>query len=765
VVRLYATFPPNGRDPGGTSDRWSFPDLERFADGLTTLSSIGGYTDGSIVVGSGPEARQVQAGIIAGGLWSTLGTVPQHGRFFTADESHPVTGARRAVLGHAYWLRQFNGDPAAVGRVLTVKGLPYEIVGVAPRGFRGASFGDVEIWLPAFAMDDGETVPRRRHAGGSGYLTLIGRRRTTASAAQANDELTRIFNAALADRYARRPGRDFPRDVRVEAGSIRGAFDSSRQRTPEARVSLWLLGVGLILLAIASINVASLLLLRSIGRRTEIAVRTALGQSRGRLGVQLLVEGLVLSILGGLGALGMVWVAGSGVHRLLLPRLAWEGAVTVDVPMVTATVVAVLGTSLVAGLAPLNATRADPIGVLREGSSRAPARRSMLHSSLLVSQVALSMILLVGAGLFLTSLRAVRDQDLGIDTERVLAVRLDMTGSGYSSTEVAAIYERSLDRVRTLPTVQGAALAVSVPFRNARAAGFYLPGRDTMVFNADGTAPFGNYVSADYFSTTGTRLVAGRAFREDERTNADVVIVNETMARRYWPGQNALGQCVQRSPDAACGTVVGVAEDTRVFSVVEEPARMFFFRPLDPGDADDRALLVRVEPRRATQAQADVRRTILSIQPGTHYVDIRSLQATIDPQYRPWRLGATVFTAFATLSMLLAVVGLVGSVAFAVSQRSREIGVRLAVGARPADVVWMVLADGLRIGIGGVVMGLGTALLIGAPIRDLLFKVSPRDPIVLASASLGMLAVVVAASLAPAIRASRLNPVESLRAD
>jgi predicted permease len=760
VVRLYATYPPTGADPGGTSDRWSYPDLESFDAASTTVSSIGGYTDGNVVVGSGPSARQVRAGIVTGAFWSTLGTRPLHGRFFTAEEAHPVSGARLVVVGHAFWLRQFNGDPAVVGRPLTVKGLPYEIVGVAPRGFRGVAFGDMEIWLPAYVLDDGEVEPRRRDRS-----SLVGRLQANASTAQANDELTRIFNAALEDRYGRRPGRDYPRDVRVEAGSIRGAVDASRHWTPEARVSLWLFGVGLTLLSVASINVASLLLLRSIGRRTEIAVRTALGQSRSRLGAQLLVEGLVLSLLGGVGALAMVSLVGGWVQRLLLPALAWEGAMAVDLPMAAATAVAVLGTSLVAGLAPLSATRLDPVAALREGAIRPSTRRSILHSSLLVSQVALSLVLLVGAGLFLTSLRAVRDQDLGIDTERVLAVRLDMTGTGYSSAEVNAIYERGLDQVRALPSIQSAALAVSVPFRNARAAGFYLPGRDSMVMNPDGSAPFGNYVTPDYFATTGTRLVAGRAFREDERTRADVVIVNETMARRYWPGQNALGQCVQREPAAACGTVVGVAEDTRLFSVAGEPARMFFFRPLDPADADERALLVRVDPRRSAQAQAELRRSLLALQSGTHYIDIRSLQAALDPQYRPWRLGATVFSAFATLSLVLAVVGLFGSVAFAASQRSREIGVRLAVGARPRDVVRMVVADGLKIGTAGVAIGLGTAVLVGGPMRNLLFQVSPRDPFVLATASVTMLAVVFAASLVPALRASRLNPIASLRPD
>jgi ABC-type antimicrobial peptide transport system permease subunit len=192
---------------------------------------------------------------------------------------------------------------------------------------------------------------------------------------------------------------------------------------------------------------------------------------------------------------------------------------------------------------------------------------------------------------------------------------------------------------------------------------------------------------------------------------------------------------------------------------------MFFFRPLDPADADERALLVRVDPRRSAQAQAELRRSLLALQSGTHYIDIRSLQAALDPQYRPWRLGATVFSAFATLSLVLAVVGLFGSVAFAASQRSREIGVRLAVGARPRDVVRMVVADGLKIGTAGVAIGLGTAVLVGGPMRDLLFQVSPRDPFVLATASVTMLAVVFAASLVPALRASRLNPIASLRPD
>ncbi len=765
LVRLFRAYTPIVGQPGRVTDRWAYPDYRDFAQHSTALAAVTAVRELDVVVGSGAQARRVRGAAVSAGFATTLGVRPALGRFFTGDEADPVSGARRIVLGHAFWRRAYDGDPAVVGRSLRVKGQPYEIIGVAPRGFRGVGLSDIDVWLPLFVVDDGEASPSRWYRfGGSGVIAIIGRLRAMATAAKAGAEATQLVRAALDERFRSRPGRPVP-IVTVTAGSIVGAVDSGMQMMPEARVSVWLVAVGVVLLLVACANVAGLLLLRALRRRRELAVRAALGQSRARLVWQLLLESAVVAMAGGVAALGVVVFGGGWLHRLMLPAMAWEPASAIDGPMATATLIAVLATAAIAGLAPLLHARHDPIAGLREGPQHGTARRSVLHTSLLLSQAALSVVLLVGAGLFARSLHALRDTHLGLDPDRVLAVTMDFSGTGRTTREILPIYERALERVRTLPGVQQAALAVSIPLRSARGAGLYLPGHDSVLTLPGQGSPLDNYVSPGFFATTGTRIVAGRDFTPAERTSTTVVIVNETMARYYWPGRSAIGQCVQRAPGGPCGAVVGVVEDARLFNMVHEERSLFFYRPLDPADPDDRALLVRVAPTAVAPMQITIRRALQEIEPDLEYADISTLQSTLDPQMRPWRLGASVFGAFALLAVVLAAVGLFAAVAFAVTQRTKEIGVRLAIGARSSTILRLVVWDGVMIGLGGAALGSVVAFVTSRFLRSLLYGVSPHDVTVFAAVAVGMPAVAVVASLVPAWRAMRIDPVIALRAD
>jgi predicted permease len=378
----------------------------------------------------------------------------------------------------------------------------------------------------------------------------------------------------------------------------------------------------------------------------------------------------------------------------------------------------------------------------------------------------LSALLLVGAGLFLRSLQQATSVDLGLDARHVRVVAVDFAGTGRPATMVAAFFERALERVRAVPGVTSASLSTSIPLQSASGMTLRTSVRGEWIQTAQGT-PMGSEVADQFFAATGMRIVQGRDFTAADRGGPPVVVVNEALARFAWPGRSPVGQCAYlSSAPESCARVVGVAGNARTFRLREEQ-RQWLYTPLAPSATDRRVLLVRVAPGAESMNAMDgtLRRVLRELDPGAPYVDVRLLGDALDPQLRPWRLGAAVFTAFGLLTALLAALGLYTAVAYAVTQRRREIGVRLAVGAATSSVVRLVLGDSLRVAAAGVAMGLVAALLGGRWIADLLFDTSPREPVVLAVVGLALLAVAMVASLTPARRAARVNPTEALRAD
>jgi predicted permease len=373
--------------------------------------------------------------------------------------------------------------------------------------------------------------------------------------------------------------------------------------------------------------------------------------------------------------------------------------------------------------------------------------------------------MLVGAMLFVRSLRNLLAEDLGVDTRRVYSVSVDFAGTGRKREDVSAFYERARERLRGLPGVYQTSLAMQAPIvQPARAGGsIRLPGHDTLVNLPGQGSPTVNYVAEDFFATTGLRLVLGRPFRESDRDGAPVVIVNETMARLYWPGRDAVGQCVHVLRQTTCTTVVGVVEPQHMFQVREE-SHLFYYRPLPRLGGEVGTVLVRSSLPSTTIATS-VRRALQELEPGLPYVEVRELFSGLDAELQPWRLGVSIFTAFGTLAVLLAAIGLASAIAYTVTQRSREIGVRMAVGAKEQDVVLLVMQDGLRIGALGVAIGIALALLGGPRLGDLLYEVSPRDMLVFGGVSALVLGVAIAASLAPALRAAKLDPMRVLRSE
>jgi putative ABC transport system permease protein len=772
VMRLHQLFPPAAerQDPPRPMGLTSYPFYERMAVHATTLEGVAAYQDRELAAGSGPEARMTRAVVVSAGFWRTLGVNPALGRFMTDAEAHPATGSRVVVLGHAFWRGRFGGRTDAVGQTLRIKGNPYEIIGVAPRGFRGVERADVDLWLPLFVQGDGDARAANWHSFGTSYnLRVVMRLKAGVTEDQAVADLTALQRVFLVDTYTsvfKDPARlERYRQARVLLGPLTGGLGDDLRRIPEARVTTWLVGIAVILVAVSCANVAGLLLLRAMRRRREIALRLALGVSRTRLACQLLTESTVLACAGGLAALAMIVLGGAWLQRTILPQMAWEPSVMVDPGVLAVTVLSTLAAALVAGIAPLSYACADVLPGLREAGPGALVRRPRLQSVLLAVQVSFSIVLLVGAGLFVRSVRNVEGLDIGLDRDGVLAVSIDFSGTGRSVAEVATFFERARDRASAIPGVARASLSRNIPLRVASGGGAVrLPGREAPLTQSGGGTPYVNYVTPGFFETTGMRMLQGREFVDADRLGGRAMIVNATMATAGWPDGSPIGECVYLGKDQACTTIVGVVADAVRFNILDEPRHLYYYRPLDATEAGPRALLIRMTPG-VGRIDADIRRALLDLEPNLPFVRIETMGAELDDQVRPWHLGASVFTAFATLAIVLALVGLFSAVSYGVSQRVPEFAVRLALGAKRSSLVTVVVRDGLRHAVTAVVAGLLVAAVASRFIADLLYEVSPHDPAVFASIAIGVPVVAALASVLPARRAVRIQPVDALRAD
>jgi predicted permease len=421
---------------------------------------------------------------------------------------------------------------------------------------------------------------------------------------------------------------------------------------------------------------------------------------------------------------------------------------------------------VVSGLVPaLQASRPDLAVALKAGEREGAYQRSAVRSALLIGQTGLTLVLLVGAGLFVRSLKNVLGLDLGVDTRHLLVATVDTRSAGYTWAETILLYQRMLERAQRLPGIEQAALSLGGPFGSSFAFTVRVSGRDSVPFLKSG-GPYYNAVTPGFFATLGTRIVRGRGFTDaDHRGAGKVAVLGQTMSRLLWPGHDALGQCIKLGEDSTCTQVVGIAADARRYQLLEDP-QMQFYVPLDQdeGRYSRRTLFLRtsLEPHATAEM---VRRALASLAPDLPYVNVQSVQDAVEPQLRPWRLGATVFGLFGGLALLLAAFGLYGMLAYTVAQRSQEMGVRIALGAEASDVVGLVVRQGLRVVAIGLGLGLTVALAASRAVASLLYGVKPDDPLVLAVAALVLVVAALVASYFPARRATRVDPVVALRSE
>jgi len=767
-VYKFSTFRGKERASGGGQFAF-YKDLERWT---TSFSDVAGYTPRDLAVGVGDAAREMRIGIVSARFFHFFEAPPVLGRYFTAAEDSTPEGAPVAVLSYPMWQTQYGGRRDVLGTKVQIGSVVYTVIGVAARGFVGlwpdkppAAYIPITSYGAATSRS---VLPNLKKTTwwktySWGWMSVIVRRKPGVSIAQANADLSQAtvksYQSQMVEQ-TRVPPLAVARPHGI-AGSI--LADRGPNESSVAKVATWVGGVSVIVLLIACANVANLLLARALRRRREIALRLALGVSKLRLVSQLLTESLLLAIAGGVAGLLVANWGGAALRAVVLDKSEAPAGLR-DGRTVLFALAAAIVVGLITGLAPiLQAGRADLTADLKAGAREGTIHRSKARVALLVFQGALSVVLLVGAGLFVRSLRNVNSVRLGYDADPVLLVNLNMRGETLDSAATVALRLRLLQAATSLPGVENASLQVAVPFWSQWSVGLYVQGIDTVgklgQFNL-------NAVSPSYFGTLGTRLVRGRGFTDQDTPSAPrAMIVSEGMGKVLWPGKDPIGQCIRVNADTVpCTYVVGIAEDIKQQSLAADTGSFYYYLPAMQFNPNSGGLFVRVRGD-AQRFSEGLRRRLQHEMPGASYVTITPFAEIIGGQRQSWHLGATMFVAFGVLALALAAIGLYSVIAYNVAQRTHELGVRVAVGAQSGDLIRLVVVEGVRLAAIGVALGVGIAFVAVKWLKPLLFDVSPRDPFVfgLVTVALGLTAV--AASWIPALRASRVDPMVALRAE
>ena len=763
--------PPAGvADPGGVKRIWSLVkfrsgpqywsgyDYMEYAALEKTLSSradLALYTHPEkFPLGRGEDLPTVKLAGATASMFRVLGVRPVQGRIYGPDEEAPHASAAVTVISDRFWEREFNRDPDVIGKVVLFYAKPYTVIGVTPPGFSGVELDETEAWVPlgsnpAFSPKTQASWTTNDNI--NGFQVLV-RAQPTVSDVQVEQ---------LATLALRQPREKFQVDTTTVAqlGSIVRAQGPGRVETAQQvaeRASM----VAILVLVIAFANVVNLLLARAVRRRREIAVRLALGSSAGRLLRLLVSESVQLAALAAVAALAAAWWGGSLLRSLLMPEVQWA-----DNPLHWRVLVMGIGAALlagiVAGIIPALQSRApDLTRSLKTGTRDGGAARSRLRGFLVATQAALTVVLLVGATLFVRSLHNVKARDIGFTVDRLAFASVSDGNDLARRVEVSNRLLSLEERFRTVPGVERVAYTSMRPKWGIQFTSYFADGTGT----GAKYSTFFSAVTPGFFAATGTRILRGRDFEGGAREWA--VLVNQTTVDSLWPNDDPLGKCLRfEKADAPCYRVIGVTQNALTLGLEDKP-ELHAYVPLtnspERGGVGD--VVFRMDPKRLTTSLATIKEMLKVEFPGAK-VSTNTFAASMEPEYRPWQLGATLFTLFGLLAATVAGIGVYSSVSYAVSQRTHEFGVRVALGATWNRIVREVVSGGLRIVLVGVIVGVLLALGSGRLIASLMYDVSPYDPLSLLVASALLIAAATLACLVPAWRAGRSDPVIALRSD
>ena len=736
----------------------SYPDFLDFEKNSTLFESfiVDRIMGTSLSVGD--RAEWAAGGIVSANYFDALGVRTMLGRGFRPEEgtgrnAYPVT-----VISYRTWKDRYNFDPNIVGRTQYLNGVQHTIIGVAPEKFHGTFVGySFSFWVPTSMQETFDTTGYKLEDRGARWIEGYAFLKPGVTRQQAQAELTSI---------AQRLENDFPQTNRGHEVQLvplwKTPFNGAGNMSPTLAITM---AVVFVVLLIACANVSNLLLARSLLRRHEMTMRLALGAGRPRLIKQLVTEGLLLSSIAAAGGIAVAYWCR---NALVLAFPSPTPGIVIDYPgqidwrvLVISAGICILSTLVFALVPAIHASRSDLLGALKSdgGGVVSGSSRSRLRSTLVLVQVSLSFVLLAGTGLLLESLAKIQNVNPGFSTD-VIACPISLFAAGYKLDRAKAFQTQLLDRVRTLPGVESATFARVIPFSyNVFSSG---------PIEVEGYQPPPNeqptveyvQVAEDYFATLGIPIVSGRAFaRTDDENAPPIAIINETMAAKYWPAKNAVGQRVKVADRWL--EIVGIARNSN-YRTKLEPLMPFLYVPLRQNWGVQNTLLVRTHetPRALLNALSrEVHALDANLAPRTP----SRMQEQVDEMSYSQRLAVTLVAVFGVTALFLAAIGLYAVMSYSVSQSTRELGVRMALGARASDVLRLVISRGLRLTTAGIVIGTIAAVLLTRLMGNLLYKVSPRDPIAFGAALIVLIAVALIACFLPARRATRIDPVRALR--
>ena len=742
------------RESGGAphSD-FSYPLYVGLRDHNDVLSGMVAYIDTRLGLAAGDQTERIRGEFVSANYFSVLGVKPAIGSAFAPDDER--AGAPRvAIISYALWKRRLGGEPAALQKTIRLNGRIFSIVGVAPREFSGLLRGQqTDVWITLPQNADFEGNPQLLSSDQVSWLSLAGRLKPGVTIEQAQAQLTALLPGVSEE--ARASGKWEAALTKASGGNA--VYVAELQRP----LTLLFLAVVLIL-AIACANVAGLLLARAKTRGKEIGIRLALGATRRRIARQLLTESLLLALAGGaLGFLMALWSSGlaSGLRTRVGGTLDLD--VTPNVRVLLFTLAASVLTVLLFGMVPAwRASRLELVPVLKDSTTTPVFRRGpSLRSLLVVTQVTLSLVLLAGAGLFVRSFWKLQSIEKGFTGDNVLAMSLNMDLQGYDEGRGKNFYAAALENLSAFPGIQSVSLASALPVS---------AGGSRMERPANGTKPaVGEYVSIDivsvsprFFDTTGLSLLSGRDFRViDTEKSAKVIIVNETMAKKFWPGTDPVGRSF--NDGRTTFEVVGVSGDTKYRNLREAP-RLAMYQPLTQSYRPSMNLLVRTAGDPA-KLSAAIQTQLHSLEPSLTVFNITTLFEHVGRSLYVERMESMLLTFFGLLALVLTAVGIYGVVAYSVAQRTREVGIRMALGAQRRDVLKLILMKGLAMIGCGIAFGLIGCYWLSRLVSSQLYGISPNDPATLAIGAGVLVAVALLACYIPARRATKVDPLVALR--
>lgn len=756
LVRIYTEFPSYGSSGGFRKFWMSTPELLDLRRITTSWESLDAYTLNGVNLSGSSEPIRVTAASITGGLMPALGVKPQLGRWITPDDDQPG-GAPTMVISDGLWKRSFGGNPDVLSRTTRVNGLTVTILGVMPAGFAFPP-GEVdapELWFPQ------QINPASPGGRASHFQNVVGRLKSGVSIERAREEFLRIMSEQEAHKSPNThlfdtkfhtlvayPYRD---DV---VGNVRPAM------------LVMLAAVGFVLL-IACVNVGNLLLARAESRHHEMAVRKAIGASIWDLARQCLIEGLVLAALGAAAGLGMAL----GALKLILafdqgsiPRAA---EITMDWRVLLFTIAASLLTGILFGLAPLAQFSGDSQTALRSstGRSTATVRAHWLRRAMVISELALALVLLVGAGLMVRTFWKLQQVNIGLDPNRVITMRLALPQTQVKEpAAVRQLWDRLLERVRVIPGVEAVSLATGLPpTRPLNADDTDIEGYVKKPGGPDQNVSFYQGVSPGYFEMMRVPIIEGRALDARDGTDAPgAVVINQTMARAFYGSESPIGRRIRRGGNGPWRTIVGIAADVKNAGV-DKPTGTEVYFPHQQADGVRGAYLLVKTPGDPRSIVSAVRAEIFQLDSTLPVAQVRLMSDVIDAATTRPRFLTVLLSLFSFIAVGLAAVGIYGVMAYTVAQRTQEFGIRMAVGAESSDVLWLVLSQGIKIGLIGVALGAAGAFALTRMLRQLLFGVDSFDPATFLVTAVLLTVVIVAACYVPARRATRVDPMVALR--